>query len=1282
MGFLALVGIGVLVTLVVLPWIAFAKAGKAQAALHEAEKEINRQGKRIDEALAQIALLRLEVRSRPPTERTHDVAIASTAKLGSIEPEAAVIKSAPLSPMPSPSPEASAEPASEDTAELPQFGSFSDDAVTRPVLSVSTDESPERKPAPSRPPPKPPTPSAFEIQMAAWIKAGKEWLFGGNLVAKVGLLILFIGVAFLVRLASNYVTVPIEFRLAGIAAGAIALLVWAWRIRESRRGIALPAQGAALAILMLVTFGAFKLFHVLPGGATFAMLFVLVAFTCVLAVLQDALWLAVFGIAGGFAAPILTSTGGGSHVALFSYYCLLNAGVLAIALKRSWRLLNLLGFAFTFVIGAVWGVQRYVPENYATSQAFLIIFWLFYIAIAVTFAWRRAPQLKSYVDGTLVFGVPMAGMALQYGLVKDIHFGMAISALCVALTYAITASALWRWRRGNLRLLVESFLALAVVFGTLAIPLAFDGRWTSAAWAVEGAAIVWIGLRQKQKLAWQFGVAVQLGSWVSFLSALTGLNPLAALRGNVGLGFLLLGGTGVLMALMFRHVQTQLDAEQRSRQRFGWLASGFISVAVLWLLLGMWVEVWLRLHGAHRATLLVATALVLVFGLQFLAKKSAWSLPDVLGGTVAGIAGITFAVLMYEHMDWHNFSVYPVASFGELLGNGPLLGGLMLCAGALVSAFAFKRRLALLPNIGADTLRTTRTTLAWFLVAAFWWCGFTLYGVAHALAYLTAARAAAATTVWYEISFWAAYSIGLSLSALVWTELALRKQFPHRRWILLVFWPTLTALGGFAFWKQMADQLWWSQRDWNNLVSTTVGDAWLNLLAGPLVGAIILCGLAWHGAFKIERGALPSDEPQSAAANERTRSTCVALWLSGLGLAWYLLVIDALALFAANVLHVAGNSHSDMWWQFGYRENGMLLVVASAMSFLALAKHKQWLALRWLATPAAALQAVASAAILFTLYVQGALPSLTTGLALIGCWLGMAWCLRYWLHAKWQATQRSIRLIHFGRVIATWMMIAPLVSLRTWHWLVGDSAEHAQTLADSGWVVAGMWPDYLAAWVSIASLFVLLRQAKHAGWPLRPLHAWYGTFLIPLATLWAVLLSIYWNLRQNGNMSPLPYLPLLNPLDITSGFVALLVTLVWQANKTRISTSQRSFGIKAAMTFSFGWFNLMLLRTAAQYLHLPYKFDALYASQFVQAMLSIVWTLSAFVLMRFAVRKLSKPLWLVGAALLAVVVGKLAFVDLSNVGSVARIVSFMGVGGLMVVIGYLAPLPRASEESK
>src|SRR6185436_8543586 len=105
---------------------------------------------------------------------------------------------------------------------------------------------------------------------------------------------------------------------------------------------------------------------------------------------------------------------------------------------------------------------------------------------------------KSRVDGTLVFGAPLIAFGLQTTLVRDIEYGAAFSALTVSALYVLLAKALYSPQRENIRLLVEAFIALGVVFATLAIPLALDGRWTSATWALEGAAILWIGLRQSR----------------------------------------------------------------------------------------------------------------------------------------------------------------------------------------------------------------------------------------------------------------------------------------------------------------------------------------------------------------------------------------------------------------------------------------------------------------------------------------------------------------------------------------------------------------------------------------------------------------------------------------------------------------------------------------------------------------------------------------------------------------------------------------------------------------
>ena len=345
-----------------------------------------------------------------------------------------------------------------------------------------------------------------------------NFFFGGNTLVRVGIMVLFIGVAFLLKYATDRGFVPIELRLAGVAAGGIALLVLGWRLRKKREGYALMLQGGGIGILYLTVFAGLRLYHLLPPALAFVLLAGMAFFSALLAIVQDSKALAITGAAGGFLAPILASTGDGSHVALFSFYAVLNAGILFIAWFKAWRELNLVGFVFTALIGFAWGSARYQPEFFATTEPFLILFFLMYVMIAVLFALRQSPKLTHYVDGTIVFGVPLVAFGMQAAMLKDTEFGAAISALSVAAVYLILATILHAKKRGSLRLLVESFLALGAGFATLAVPLALDARWTSAVWAVEGAAIVWVGVRQSRLLARAFGMFLQLAAGLAFLS--------------------------------------------------------------------------------------------------------------------------------------------------------------------------------------------------------------------------------------------------------------------------------------------------------------------------------------------------------------------------------------------------------------------------------------------------------------------------------------------------------------------------------------------------------------------------------------------------------------------------------------------------------------------------------------------------------------------------------------------------------------------------------------------
>ncbi len=977
-----------------------------------------------------------------------------------------------------------------------------------PALEKSAVTSEGRLPDAYRPDETTTTPSIqnarqFEMpEPPAWLGKAKDWLFGGNLVAKAGLLILFFGVSFLIKYAAVRVTLPIEVRLSGIVLADLALLVWGWRIRESRPAISLPVQGAALGILMLVTFGAYRMYDLIPGSLAFGLLFALTAFTCLLAVLQDALWLAVFGIVGGFAAPILTSTGKGSHIGLFSYYALLNAGILAIALKRSWRLLNLLGFAFTFVIATAWGILRYEAQDYASVQGFLILFLLFYVAISVFYALRQAPRLTHYVDGTLVFGTPLVAFGLQYGIVRDKPFGLAFSALALGLFYITLTLGLWKRRGDSLKLLVESFLALGIVFGTLAIPFALDGRWTSAAWALEGAGIVWVGLRQRQTLAWVFGVLVQVGAWISFIFSMFNLDRSTAMESNLWLGFLLLAVTGLAMAMNFRREvgrRSEDDNEQAdtASRILTWLATGFLGFAALWLLAGAWTEIFLR-GGVHTHTLLVISAMGVAGILGLIAVRLDWHASRYFALAPQIAAGGVFLWAAHDTFDW-----FPVAYTDSLLDTG-FLSGLLIALGAGVSGLSFQRQEE------TRALAISRMLLGW--------CGF----------------------------WWFVYVLG-------------------------------------------------------NL------DAW----GGRLIANYNLY-------------------------SEVTRPTIHPL--------------------------------------YG-------LVVALTTSIIArLARRLRWADLRCLAA-AVWLNLLFVIARMFE-RLDGAWsdrPQLLAWIALLALWLAGESLMREGERDGWLPAEKQpvlVRALHLLRTVGPWLLLWPLC-IQFFPRLLGADPEHAAQLNEDAYLVVLDWGRYLTAWAALAVVAVLLRCVRRQSWPTTPITGWYRQVVMPIWVALCAVLVALWNFTMDGSMLPLPYLPIANPLDLTTGFAALLAFRTYRLYvpaSDRAHSLHRRVPIVAALA-GYVWFNLMLLRSAAHYLDIPYKIGPLFHSQFVQAMLSLFWSMTALLLMRFAAeRKLRLP-WMAGAGLLVLVVAKLFFIDLTNVGGVERIISFLGVGVLMLAIGYLAPFP-------
>jgi uncharacterized membrane protein len=161
---------------------------------------------------------------------------------------------------------------------------------------------------------------------------------------------------------------------------------------------------------------------------------------------------------------------------------------------------------------------------------------------------------------------------------------------------------------------------------------------------------------------------------------------------------------------------------------------------------------------------------------------------------------------------------------------------------------------------------------------------------------------------------------------------------------------------------------------------------------------------------------------------------------------------------------------------------------------------------------------------------------------------------------------------------------------------------------------------------------------------------------------------------------------LANPLDVIQGLVLFVLIRFWlrlraEGHLASLNLDQRPVAI-ALTLLGFLWLNAMLLRTMYHWAGIPYELRAMLESTLVQSALSIFWASLALTTMLIATRFRARAVWLTGAVLLVTVVIKLFLVDLSSIGTIERIVSFVGVGLLMLILGYFSPLPPAAEDSR
>ena len=337
-----------------------------------------------------------------------------------------------------------------------------------------------------------------------------NWLIKGNIIAKVAIVILFLGLSYLFKYSIEHDYISPEIRILGALLLGIGLLAAGWKLRFKRQIYALILQGGAIAVLYLTIFAAYKLYELVPALLTFVFLVVICSTTILFAILQRAMSLAIIACVGGYVTPILLSDGSGNHIALFSYYLIISTAILVISITQSWRILNLLGFLFTFVVSLAWGINNFTAEFYIECQIFIFANLVIYGVLVVLLSVRSiyTEEYQNIIDMLLLFGAPLCGFGLQYAITRQWEFGPAFSSLGFGLFYLAGAYIILHKWKSLAKTISLFWLTIGVSFITFSIPLALSANWTALLWMFEGTALTWIMLTQKYYRVALFGALI------------------------------------------------------------------------------------------------------------------------------------------------------------------------------------------------------------------------------------------------------------------------------------------------------------------------------------------------------------------------------------------------------------------------------------------------------------------------------------------------------------------------------------------------------------------------------------------------------------------------------------------------------------------------------------------------------------------------------------------------------------------------------------------------------
>lgn len=347
------------------------------------------------------------------------------------------------------------------------------------------------------PPPRPPPPPAPPKPSFLDRNPDLEKFIGENLINKIGIAILVLGLGFLLKYAIGQGYISETGRtLIGVGSGAL-LIFFAHRLREKFRAFSSVLVGGGLAVLYFSITIAFQDYKIIEQLPAFLVMVGITAIGILLTLVYDRRELAVIALLGGFAAPFLTSRGDGNYVVLFSYLLILNTGMLVLANYKKWHLINIIAFLLTSAIFGGWLSMRFLdldPRPVWPAMGFATAFFLVFFIMNLRYNLKHGSQFVA-LDFSLLLANTAVYFAAGLSILQNVKPSLDGLFVIVLAAFHLVFAWMFYTRANAPKHLVYLLIGLVLTFLSLAGPLQLHGNHITLFWAAECVLLLWFSQR-------------------------------------------------------------------------------------------------------------------------------------------------------------------------------------------------------------------------------------------------------------------------------------------------------------------------------------------------------------------------------------------------------------------------------------------------------------------------------------------------------------------------------------------------------------------------------------------------------------------------------------------------------------------------------------------------------------------------------------------------------------------------------------------------------------------